>query len=204
VVEAREAVRNLSGAKGKLDKLSDEAVKVLRKSGDAVDRSKETMVSIQRGSDALGKLPIIRSYLEDPVALLVRTGSEKNRKVFAESELFEPGRARLTFGGEEKLQEVARWANALKHKGSEVVIVSYLDPTKADPKLARTISKDQSQAVAKYLMDKHKIHKTGGWLNPISSRKVIPLGMGIDPPPEPETATLPPARVEVIVFVPQT
>ncbi len=39
-----------------------------------------------------------------------------------------------------------------------------------------------------------------GWF---SSRKVTPLGQGVKPPPAPKRDTLPNARVEVLVFVPQ-
>jgi hypothetical protein len=39
-----------------------------------------------------------------------------------------------------------------------------------------------------------------GWF---SSRKVTSLGMGTQPPPVPEPSELPPARLEVQVFVPQ-
>ena len=40
-----------------------------------------------------------------------------------------------------------------------------------------------------------------GWF---SSRKVTSLGQGTTLPPETERESLPPARVEVVVFVPQT
>jgi hypothetical protein len=54
--------------------------------------------------------------------------------------------------------------------------------------------------VCVYLKEQHAIQKMG-WF---SSRKVTSLGMGTNPPPEPEKEQLPPARVEVVVFVPQT
>jgi hypothetical protein len=40
-----------------------------------------------------------------------------------------------------------------------------------------------------------------GWF---SSRKMAALGLGTNPPLVPETESLPAARVEVLVFVPQT
>src|SRR5262249_19252923 len=126
--EVRDAVKGLQGARGRLDEIGSEALSLMKSSREAVDKSKGTMEAIQRGTGAIGKLPIIRGYYEDPVALLVRSGSERNRKVFAEGELFEAGRASLTSAGRERLDEVGRWANGLKHKGSDIVIVAYADP----------------------------------------------------------------------------
>ena len=62
------------------------------------------------------------------------------------------------------------------------------------------MTRQQSEAVIAYLKGNYKVHKLG-WF---SSRKVTPLGMGTQPPPQPESPPLPPARVEIIVFVPQT
>jgi hypothetical protein len=40
-----------------------------------------------------------------------------------------------------------------------------------------------------------------GWFG---SRKVTALGMGTQPPPQAEREELPPARTEVVVFIPQS
>ncbi len=56
----------------------------------------------------------------------------------------------------------------------------------------------QSKAVCDYLKNKHSIQKMG-WF---SSRKVTPLGQGLNPPVTPEREPLEPARVEILVFVP--
>jgi phospholipid/cholesterol/gamma-HCH transport system substrate-binding protein len=172
----------------------------MQSSTDAVDRSKDTMAAIQRDAEALKKVPIIGGYVEDPVALLVRGNCERNRRVFAESELFEPGRAVLTANGREKLDELGPWLSGLKHKGSEIVVVSYAESTKkTEPKTARNVTRQQSEAVVEYLKKHHAAHKLGL----ISTRKVVALGQGVHPPPIPEREPLPPARVEVVVFVPQ-
>jgi phospholipid/cholesterol/gamma-HCH transport system substrate-binding protein len=161
---------------------------------------KEAAATIQQDADALKRLPLVGGYIEDPVALLVRPGYERNRQVFAEHELFEPGRAVLIAEGRQRLDRVAGWLEGMKHKGSEVVVVSYADPSrKATPQAARAVTAKQSEAVCDYLKNKHGVQKMG-WF---SSRKVAPLGMGLQPPPAPEPQSLPPARVEVIVFVPQ-
>jgi hypothetical protein len=159
----------------------------------------DTMSSGQQSADALKRLPVVRSYVEDPLALLVRPGCERNRQWFAEDDLFEPGRAVLTARGKQRLDELAPWLGGLKHKGSEVVVVSYADPRSADVQAARLVTRQQSEAVCDYLKGQHAIQKMG-WF---SSRKVTPLGQGVNPPPLPERDPLPAARVEVLVFVPQ-
>jgi phospholipid/cholesterol/gamma-HCH transport system substrate-binding protein len=201
-----DTLRGLQDGKGTLGKLvkdpqAYEALLALLRSGnEAVLKSQDTMSSIQRDADALKKVPIIGGYIEDPVALLVRPNCERNRRIFAEGELFEPGRAVLTAPGKEKLDDLSGWLDGLKHKGSEVVIVSYADPKKSDSRPAQEVTRQQSDAIVAYLKGNHKIHKMG-WF---TSRKVIPLGMGTQPPPQMERDVLPSARIEVVVFVPQT
>ena len=179
---------------------SNSVVTLFRTFNEAAEKSKDTLSSIERNSDALKKLPLIGGYVEDPTALLIRPKSERDRRVFAESALFEPGRAVLTSRGRENLDTIASWLEGLKHKGSDVVVVTYADPKTSDAKTANTITRQQSEAVITYLKGNHKVHKLG-W---VTSRKVTPLGMGLQSPPAPEKDVLPPGRIEVIVFVPQT
>ncbi len=199
------ALRGVQKGEGTLGRLvKDPAayealVSLLKNSNDAVGRGMDTMTSIQRDADAIKKLPFVGSYVEDPVALLVRHDCERNRMVFAEGELFERGRAVLTAEGREKLSELKPWLSGLKHKGSEVVVVSYADPKqKAAAPAALQLTRQQSEAVVAHLK-KQGAHKMG-WF---SSRKVVALGQGVRPPPLAETKPLPPARTEVVVFVPQ-
>jgi len=164
-----------------------------------IHQTKSTMVAFQQDAEALKKVPLVGKYVEDPQGLLLRPGHEKNRKWFREAELFEPGRAALTSGGREKLEELRDWLDGLKYKGSEIVVVSYADPQASDRARARTVTTEQSKAVVAYLKDKLKAHKLGV----VSWRKVTPLGMGVNPPPGGERQQLPFPRIEVLVFVPQ-
>ena len=91
------------------------------------------------------------------------------------------------------------WLAGLKYKGSEVVIVAYADPRLTNPGVARPLTARQSETVCEYLKSHHSVQKLG-WF---SSRKVTPLGLGTGLPPAPEAESLPAARIEVIVFVPQ-
>jgi phospholipid/cholesterol/gamma-HCH transport system substrate-binding protein len=164
-----------------------------------LQQSKQTMTAFQQDAEAMKRLPLVGGYVEDPTALLVRTRAERNRQCFAEEELFEPGRAVLTAAGRKRLDDLAPWLEGLKHKGSDVVVVSYADPRKTSPGLARSLTRQQSEAVCDYLKKQHAIQKLG-WF---SSRRVTALGQGTEPPPIPDSEPLPPARVEVLVFVPQ-
>jgi len=167
----------------------------MRQVGDAAD-------SFGKTSDAVRKLPIIRDKDKDPRALLVRPDCERVRTVFTESELFEPGRSALTAPGKQRLDGVAdKFKGSLKHNGADLVVVACADPKAAgDHALARTLTESQSTAVANYLKEHHSIQKAG-W---VTWREVTPLGLGTDPYPGEEKDTkLPPARVEVLVFVPQ-
>jgi phospholipid/cholesterol/gamma-HCH transport system substrate-binding protein len=166
-----------------------------------IEQGQETASSLKQDADALKQMPIVRGYVEDPHALLVRPNCERNRRCFAEEELFEPGRAVLTTQGKRQLDFLGPWLVGLKHKGSDVVIVGYADPKAVpDAALAKTLTKQQSEAVLTYLKEQHSVQKLG-WF---SSRKVTALGCGIARPPVPEKVALPAARVEVLVFVPQT
>lgn len=206
LVQVGDALKGVQSGQGTLGKLMqdpkayDALLTLLRSGHEAVEKSKDTMSAIQRDAEALKKVPILGGYIEDPVALLVRPDCERNRRVFAEAELFEPGRSVLTTSGKEKLDELAPWLTGLKHKGSEVVVVSYADPKKAEPRTAGNVTRQQSEAVLNYLKTNQRVHRMG-WF---SSRKVTPLGMGVQAPPVAERDPLPPARVEVVVFVPQT
>jgi phospholipid/cholesterol/gamma-HCH transport system substrate-binding protein len=164
-----------------------------------LQQSRETMASIGQSADAVKHLPVVRDYIEDAAGLLIRPNCERNRQYFAEAELFDPGRAVLTAQGRQRLDTLAPWLEGMKHKGSEVVVVAYADPKKSSPTVALTLTRQQSEAVCDYLKKQHSVQKMG-WF---SSRKVTPLAQGVNPPPTPERDPLPPARVEVLVFVPQ-
>jgi phospholipid/cholesterol/gamma-HCH transport system substrate-binding protein len=195
VKQTLEDIRNGDGTLGKLAR-DPQAYDALL---ELIHQGRDTVASIGQSADAVKQMPLLRDYVEDAATLLVRPNCERNRQYFAESELFEPGRAVLTTQGRERLDRLAPWLEGMKHKGSEVVIVAYADPHKASPKLAQRLTRQQSEAVCDYLKRQHSIEKMG-WF---SSRKVTALGQGVNPPPAPERDPLPVARVEVIVFVPQ-
>jgi phospholipid/cholesterol/gamma-HCH transport system substrate-binding protein len=159
--------------------------------------------SFARTSDAVRKMPIVNSYDVDAQALLVRPGSSREVVgLFSEAELFEPGRAVLTARGAERLDAIAdKIKGFLGHTGADLVVVATADPKSSpDRALAKTLTESQSAAVLNYLKDHHSIHK---YLK-VSWYPVKSLGLGTDPyPGEAKGTNLSPARVEVLVFVPQ-
>lgn len=166
----------------------------------ALKQSQHTLASVQQNTDALKKLPVLRGYVEDPVALLVRPSSYRYREVVPSNELFEPGRAVLTEAGKQRLDALGPWLESLKFKDSEVVVAGFSDPERYDASVARTLTRLQSQAVSDYLTRAHRIQKLGWW----SSRKVTTIGLGGDAIPSDPADKQVPDRIELLVYLPQS
>jgi phospholipid/cholesterol/gamma-HCH transport system substrate-binding protein len=197
-------VREGQGSIGKLlkdERAYSEVVAALEQTKKLMEKSQEAVQSVKQDADAIKRMPIVRSYVEDHAAILVRPTHERYRQVLPAATLFEPGKALLTDAGRAKLDELAPWFDQLKIKGSDVVVATYADPkVEKSPRAAVALTQKQSDVVAEYLKSNQKIHK----LSMLRWRDVKALGLGVDPPIVPETDALPAARVEVIVFVPQT
>jgi phospholipid/cholesterol/gamma-HCH transport system substrate-binding protein len=186
----------LAGMEQKVEVLANETKGMLRASQDTID-------AVKQDADAIKRMPIVRGYVEDATKLLVRPSHSRERVTYAETELFEPGRAVLTTAGKDQLDAIGlRLIGEWKHKDSEIVVVAYADAKVSDRSTAaaKTLTEQQSEVVANYLKDKHGVHKLGWW----SRRKVTPLGLGVHPPPLKEPTEMPPARVEVVLFTPQS
>lgn len=181
-------VRDGEGALGK------EAVDTLR-------QIRATMETFEQVGNAGKDMPVVRNYVKDPLALLVRPDCECNRYPYNEIDLFEPGRAVLTADGRARLDELAPRLNGLlKHEKAEMVVLACADPKSAEDRgLLKTVTKGQSEAICQYLREHHAVQKAG-WF---TSRKVSALGLGTDRPPDEKAEEKQQARVEVRVFVPQ-
>jgi phospholipid/cholesterol/gamma-HCH transport system substrate-binding protein len=167
----------------------------------ALQQTRGTMASFQQIGEAGKLMPIVRNYVKDPDKLLVRKNGECTRYAFAEADLFEPGRAVLTGSGKSRLDEkVDDLHGLLRHDGADMVVLAMADPkSSAQPNVLKNLTQQQSEAVCDYLK-KQKVHKST-W---VTSRKATALGIGTDSiPGEESDSQLPPARVEVRVFVPQ-
>lgn len=162
---------------------------------------KETLSTLKQDAEAIKRLPIIRGYVEDTLALLYRPDQNSDRRIYASDDLFEPGSAVLTEAGKAHLSNLAPWLESTKVKGSEVVVVSYANPASPDlpGPAAQALTQKRSEAVAAFLRDHLKAHKLS-WM---SSRDIHLIGMGQNPPPVPEKEPLAPDRTEVVVFTPR-
>ena len=67
----------------------------------------ETLRSVRQGTDALQKLPIVRGYVEDATAILVRPTCRREAINYSTADLFEPGSAILTEVGKGHLEAAA-------------------------------------------------------------------------------------------------
>ena len=194
----RQGKKTLENGAGAATTLKHDADSLMHQGQKTLEKSEEAATTLQQDADALKRLPVVGGYVEDPAALLQRFNCQRDRRVYDAADLFEPGRAVLTAQGRRHLDGLGPWVADTKRAGSDVVIVGYADPHSANPQAARALSRQQSETVGDYLKTKHAIQKLG-WF---SSRKVTTLGLGVEPPPLPETEALPPDRVEIQVFFP--
>jgi phospholipid/cholesterol/gamma-HCH transport system substrate-binding protein len=201
VAEVKAAVQEVRGGKGTVGQLvqSKEAYSEALKT---LDQTRAMVRSVKQDADAIKAMPIIRNYVTDRDKLLNRPDCSWQRRWFADRLLFLPGRAVLTDRGRRELAAVGRWLAASKRKGSEVVVASYAAPGENE-EFAQTLTQKQSEVVCNYLTSNYKVHKTGWWW--WSRRAVRPVGCGTLASPIPSDArkNLPPARVEVLLFIPQ-
>ena len=160
---------------------------------------RETLRSVRQGTDALAKLPVVRSYVEDANALLVRPAHRRERLLYNVADLFEPGTAIQKAGAEGHFAGMADWVKREKNGKAEVVVVAYADPNDGSqtPGAAAELTRKQAEAVVGSLRaaGAHKL----GWT---SRRKLTPLGMGTNPSPVAEKDPVPPANVQVLMFTP--
>ncbi len=165
-----------------------------------VEDGRATLKSVRQGTDAIAKMPLIRSYVEDPVALIVRPASRREAMTYNADDLFEPGTAILTDGGKAHLDAAAAWLSRLTNDKAEVVVVAFFDPAGKSQTPASAVELTRQQAeVALAHLKSHGVHKLG-W---VTRRKMTALGLGVTPPPLPEKEPLPPSCLQVLVFTPQ-
>ncbi len=162
---------------------------------------KDTFAAVKQDAEAIKRLPLLRGYVQDNVALLYRPEQSCDSRSYASEDLFEPGKAVLSESGKGHLNNLAPWFEAGKAKGSDVVVVSYADPNSPDltSAAAQTLTQRRSEAVVAYLRDSQKVHRLSFW----SSRPTSAIGMGTASPPEPEKEPAPPNRTEILVFSPR-
>jgi hypothetical protein len=159
------------------------------------------MASIQQASDAVKRLPGIRSFVEDTSGLLYRPNCERNAVWLREDELFIPNRAQLSSPGRERLRDLApSLASITRQDGAELVVVAYANPeTKLDAEQAKLLTQKQAELVTTYLKQQGAVYKKY-WLFP---RKVKWHGFGAEVPQVPEKDNPPGPAVGILAFVPE-
>lgn len=165
-----------------------------------VKDGRETLRSVKQGTDAVQKLPVIRGYVEDSAALMTRPECRKEAVVYSTVDLFETNSAILNEAGHKHLNDVATWLKSQSNSKSEVVIVALCDPTRTDisPAAAGELTKKQTEAAMEYLKAQKAFRIS--W---VSSRKVMPLGLGQGPSPVVEAKPMPASWLQVLLFTPQ-
>lgn len=165
-----------------------------------VQDGRETLRSVRQGTDALGRLPIVRNYVENAVELLVRPNHHRASWVYQTADLFEPGTALLSYAGQVHLNNLTHTLKANGHKQADIVVAAYWDPRDSTqtPASALELTRKQAEAVIAHFKICN-VHKLG----PVSRRKLTPLGLGISPSPVVEAEPLPPCAIQVLLFTPQ-
>jgi phospholipid/cholesterol/gamma-HCH transport system substrate-binding protein len=161
---------------------------------------RDTMRSVRQGSDALSKMPIVRSYVEETIPLLVRPTCRREAFTYNTADIFEPDSAILTDAGRTHLGAIAGALSELPNEASEVVVACYCDPeSKTQTSASATeLTRKQAEVALAYLKT-HNVHKLGV----IARRTMTALGMGTNPPPVREATPTPPSYLQVLVFTPQ-
>ena len=191
--DSRGVVRRADQALGTVE---GEVTKVERFVADG----RETLRSVRQGTDAMQRLPIVRSYVEDAAAILVRPAHQREALTYNTADLFEPGTAVLTDAGREHLTGAADWLKRVESDDAEVVVVALCDPgDKAQTAAsAGELTRKQAEVVVEFLKDA-KVHKIGL----IARRTMTAIGLGFGPSPVVEPGPLPPSYLQVLLFTPR-
>ncbi len=162
--------------------------------------SRDAIVSVRQNSEAVSRLPIVRSYVENANVILVRPECRREAMTYNANDLFEPGTAILTDTGRQHLDAVIVWVKGQTNAKAEVVVVAAIDPGDAvqSHATAEQLTRKQAEVVAEHLKY-HGSHKMGWW----SRRKVTALGLGKAGSPVAEKEKLPANSVQVLLFTPQ-
>lgn len=161
--------------------------------------SRDAIVSVRQNSEAVSRLPIVRSYVENANALLIRPDCRREAMNYNAADLFEPGTAILTDGGRYHLEAVVAWIKGQTNGKTEVVVAAASDPGDSTQThaTAEQLTRKQAEVVAEHLKF-HGAHKMGWW----SRRKVTPIGLGKGGSPAVEKDKLPANSLHVLLFTP--
>jgi phospholipid/cholesterol/gamma-HCH transport system substrate-binding protein len=196
------SVREGKGSLGKLvrDEQVYQSLMSLSNRGERAVVAMEDNLNALKRTWPLSRYFDTRAYYERE-KVLFQPGSRRTSRLFRAEDLFEPGRAILTPLGQTRLDETARWCKETVLPRSEVVIAAFTNDDH-DLGLAEILTQDQADSVRNYLIEKHRIN-SAGWFR---TRKIAAVGFGTQIPrlQDQSISQLPPRRVEIILFTPQT
>jgi hypothetical protein len=203
-------LKGLAGDTRQMVRRADSAVGRVEGEVDNVQRfvadGRDTLRSVKQGTDALQRLPIVRGYVEDAAALLVRPTCRREVCTYNPVHLFEPGTAIMTDEGRMHLTAIVEWLRGVQDDRAEVVVAAQCDANDRSQTSASAteLTKKQSESVVEFLKA-HGVHRIG-WGSRIgvsSGRKITPVGLGFGPSPVVEKDPVSPSYVQVLLFTPQ-
>jgi len=112
LTEVALVLKDVRDGKGTIGKLAQDP-EVYAALLSLMQQSRDAATAIQQDADALKRLPLVRSYVQDRQALLIRPNCDRHRQVLAATDLFDAGRAVLTDQGKQRLDDVAGWLGGL-------------------------------------------------------------------------------------------
>lgn len=202
-------LKGLAGDTRQMVKRADSAVGRVEGEVDNVQRfvadGRDTLRSVKQGTDAMQRLPIVRGYVEDAAALLVRPTHRREANTYNTVHVFEPGTAIMTDEGRAHLGVVVEWLRGVRDDKAEVVVAALCDANDRSQTSASAaeLTKKQSESVVEFLKA-HGVHRIG-WGSRIgvsSGRKITAIGLGFGPSPVVEKDPVPPSYVQVLLFTP--
>jgi len=165
-----------------------------------ISAGEEAIRTLQQDAEAIKKMPLVRGYVEDPVAILVKPDCDRQRQYFATEDLFEPDSSILSERGKTHLTHTANWLNTDRTSASEVAVVTFHNPKDMDlsSSHAKALTQKRSETIVEFLRGQG-VHKLGVW----SRRKVTALGFGMTSSPILEKEQLPANHTQILLFIPR-
>jgi phospholipid/cholesterol/gamma-HCH transport system substrate-binding protein len=165
-----------------------------------VQDGRETIQSVKQNSEAVSRLPIVRNYVENATAMLVRPDCRSEAMTYDAADIFEPDSAILSDDGKTHLRAVALWMKNQPNSNTEAVVVCGRGGADASQPnaIVEHLTRKQAEVALEYLKA-NGAHKMGWW----SRRKVSALGLGRAPSPAVESEKAPANFLRVFAFTPQ-
>ncbi len=167
-----------------------------------MDAGDQLMNTLEESMAAFRRAWPVRNYfttqgMNRPDEVLFRPGADREAELFTTRSLFEPDTSVLTTAGKARLRALAKTLNSHKNSETEIVVAAF-DQSQPIVARAQKITQEQADAVRRYLMDEHSVHKVGFF----GRRKITAAGFGNSVPSD-QPNTTPAKRIEIVSFTPR-